>query len=432
MFFSILLLLVSAKDRSHYMNGYFNGRSANVAVIGDLKQGENNVVLFSDNVKNLPEDLSVTELGDIVARTYWVGKLNPESKVEVEANLPSATLNLFSFGLDKTELNEETLNELFGSMKQSNLNVPFHPADHTSIVTSAFTGRVPRQHGVVGQTWLERGSEVEAFSNNNRSPAKVGVMNLLRSNYPSMNIVAGSNNQILGRALTQGTTTASSMNQNEFSSSNANYVFTWAELKTQLTTDPFWVAMKKQVDALDLEDPLVQSFLMEMEYFHRVTENMMQTSEEIQMFNLASTSLENMPELSEDVLLICFATLSNLHSNFKKVFPDGASQMAFIKTPTLFETDLHTELESKLAEFKYTPQSVRLRGLEFNQVCTDGLICIIDPSVDVTPGNHETTYQIGVWLCFFCTMAVLFFSCAFCGMDYSSDALLFTKWNRDM
>ena len=84
---------------------------------------------------------------------------------------------------------------------------------------------------------------------------------------------------------------------------------------------------------------------MEMEYFHRVTENMMQTSDEIQMFNLASTSLENMPELSEDVLLICFATLSNLHSNFKKVFPDGASQMAFIKTPTLFETDLHTELE---------------------------------------------------------------------------------------
>jgi len=432
MFFSIILLLVSAKDRSHYMNGYFNGRSANVAVIGDLKQGENNLVLFSDNVKNLPEDVSITELGDIVARTYWVGKLNPESKVEVEANLPSASLNLFTFGLDKTELSEETLNELFGSMKQSNLNVPFHPADHTSIVTSAFTGRVPRQHGVVGQTWLERGSEVEAFSNNNRSPAKVGVMNLLRSNYPSMNIVAGSNNQILGRALTQGTTTASSMSQNEFSSSNANYVFTWAELKTQLTTDPFWVAMKKQVDALDLEDPLVQSFLMEMEYFHRVTENMMQKSDEIQMFNLASTSLENMPELNEDVLLICFATLSNLHSNFKKVFPDGASQMAFIKTPTLFETDLHTELESKLAEFKYTPQSVRLRGLEFNQVCTDGLICIIDPSVDVTPGNHETTYQIGVWLCFFCTMAVLFFSCAFCGMDYSSDALLFTKWNRDM
>jgi len=432
MFFSIILLLVSAKDRSHYMNGYFNGRSANVAVIGDLKQGENNLVLFSDNVKNLPEDVSITELGDIVARTYWVGKLNPESKVEVEANLPSASLNLFTFGLDKTELSEETLNELFGSMKQSNLNVPFHPADHTSIVTSAFTGRVPRQHGVVGQTWLERGSEVEAFSNNNRSPAKVGVMNLLRSNYPSMNIVAGSNNQILGRALTQGTTTASSMNQNEFSSSNAKYVFTWAELKTQLTTDPFWVAMKKQVDALDLEDPLVQSFLMEMEYFHRVTENMMQTSEEIQMFNLASTSLENMPELSEDVLLICFATLSNLHSNFKQVFPDGASQMAFIKTPALHETDLHTELESKLAEFKYTPQSVRLRGLEFNQVCTDGLICIIDPSVDVTPGNHETTYQIGVWLCFFCTMAVLFFSCAFCGMDYSSDALLFTKWNRDM
>ena len=87
----------------------------------------------------------MTELGDIVARTYWVGKLNPVSKVEVEANLPSATLNLFSFGLDKTELNEETLNELFGSMKQSNLNVPFHPADHTSIVTSAFNGQVPRQ-----------------------------------------------------------------------------------------------------------------------------------------------------------------------------------------------------------------------------------------------------------------------------------------------
>ena len=52
MFFSIILLLVSAKDRSHYMNGYFNGRSANVAVIGDLKQGENNLVLFSDNVKS--------------------------------------------------------------------------------------------------------------------------------------------------------------------------------------------------------------------------------------------------------------------------------------------------------------------------------------------------------------------------------------------
>jgi len=432
MFFSILLLLVSAKDRSHYMNGYFNGRSANVAVIGDLKQGENNVVLFSDNVKNLPEDLSVTELGDIVARTYWVGKLNPESKVEVEANLPSATLNLFSFGLDKTELNEETLNELFGSMKQSNLNVPFHPADHTSIVTSAFTGQVPRQHGVVGQTWLERGSEVEAFSNNNRSPAKVGVMNLLKSNYPSMNIVAGSNNQILGRALTQGTTTASSMSQNEFSSSDAKYIFTWAELKTQLTTDPFWVAMKKQVDALDLEDPLVQSFLMEMEYFHRVTENMTQNSDEIQMFNLASTSMENMPELSEDVLLICFATLSNLHANFNKVFPNGASQIAFIKTPALHETDLHTQLESKLAEFEYTPQSARLRGLEFNEVCTDGLICIIDPSVHTTPGNHETTYQISIWLSFFCTMAVLFFSCAFGGMNYSSDALLFTKWNRDM
>ena len=54
----------------------------------------------------------------------------------------------------------------------------------------------------------------------------------------------------------EGTTTASSMSQNEFSSSDAKYIFTWAELKTQLTTDPFWVAMKKQVDALDLEDPV--------------------------------------------------------------------------------------------------------------------------------------------------------------------------------
>jgi len=434
MFFSLLLLLVSAKDRSHYLNGYFNGRSANVAVIGELKQGENNLVLVGGNVRDLPAEISVTDLGDILARSYWVGKMKDSTRVEVDANLPSASLNLFTFGLDKTELDANTLQELFGEMKQSDLSVPFHPADHTSIVTSALTGQVPRQHGVVGSTWYERGSEVEAFSSSIRSPARVGVVELLKSNYPSMQITAGGSNQILGRALTEGTVLASHLDQAGFESADSEYAFTWADLKAKLATDPFWLAMKKQTDQLDLTDPLVESFLMEMEYFHRVTENMKQKSDEIQLFNLASTSLENFQEVSQEALLITLATIQQLHSRFNQVFPQGASQIAFIKTPAMHETDLHTQLESKLAEMDYTPLTARLHGMEFSEVCdgTDGLLCIVDPSVKVTPGNHMTTYQIGYWLMFLMSLAVLFFSCTFCGMDYSSDALLFTKWNRDM
>jgi len=434
MLFSFFLLLVSAKDRTHYFNGYFNGRSANVGVLGDLKQGENNLVLLGGNVQSCPAEISVTDLGDVLARSHWVGKLKTPTTVELNANLPSASLSLFSFGVDGEDLDESTRNELFEGMQASALTVPFHPADHTSIVTSAWTGQVPRQHGVVGSTWYERGSEVEAFSSSFRSPAKVGVMELLKSNYPSMQLVAGSNDEILGRALTQGASTASHLDQQGYLSSDAKYTFTWDDLKSQLTTDPFWVAMQNQVDALDLEDPLVQSFLMEMEFLHRVTNNMSQKSDELQVYSLASTSLENFPELTQEVMLIYFATIQQLHANFNKVFPDGASQFSFIKTPEMHQTDVHTQLESKLAEMDYTPETVRLRGYEFQEVCggETGIVCIVDPSVMVTPGQHETTYQIGIWLMFLLSLAVLFFSCTFCGMDYTSDALLFTKWNRDM
>jgi hypothetical protein len=431
MFLSLLLLLVSAKDSTHYMNGFFKGRSPNVAVKGELKQGENNVVLLGGNVRDLPSEISVLDLGDTLARSYWVGKLKSPTVVKINPDLPSATLSLFSFGVDKTELNEETSNELFGDMRQSNLNIPFHPADDTSIVTSAYTGKLPNEHGVVGSTWLERGSEVEAFSTARRSSSEVSVMELLQSNYPSIEFVAGCNNEILGRALTQGTSTASHLTQQGYVSTDAKYAFNWDDLKSELATDPFWLSLKDQVDALNLEDPAVQNFLMEMEYFRRVTQNMARKTDQIQVYSLASTSLETMPEHSTALLTIYFATLHQLNSKFHEVYPNGATQFSFIKTPEMHRTEAHTQLEAKLAEMNFDPMNVRLVGRQFQEVCggDTGLLCISD---DKAAGQKETTYQIGVWLMFTMTLAVLFFSCTFCGMNYSSDALLFTKWNREM
>jgi len=85
----LYLLLLSLLDVSfaiekyHVQNNYFAGRRPNVVVLGDLVKGDNNVLLVGGNVESIPEAVSVMDLGDALARSYWVGKLRQESVVQV-------------------------------------------------------------------------------------------------------------------------------------------------------------------------------------------------------------------------------------------------------------------------------------------------------------------------------------------------------------
>jgi len=436
----LYLLLLSLLDVSfaiekyHVQNNYFAGRRPNVVVLGDLVKGDNNVLLVGGNVESIPEAVSVMDLGDALARSYWVGKLRQESVVQVGANLPSASLNLFLFGVDADDLARSPAKDaLLSSMQQSELTVPFHPADATSIVTSAMTGRVPRDHGVVGATWFENGEEVQAFSTAGRSPATIGAVDMLKNSFPQLSMTAGGADQIVGKALTQGLYDASYLDETKFVSPEQSYSFTWEELQAKLSEDPFWVGLKTNVDALDLEHPVNKKFLMQMEYFNRVASNM-QASDNLELFNLATTALDELYLVSDDAIAILSATVQNLLTTFSENFPNGSSQVAFIKTPEMEQTEAHTNLESKLSEFGKESATANVRGIELLHVCQPGVICVVphnQPGVDVSDEKTQQIFQIKFWFSFLMALLITVFSCSFCGMDYSSDALLFTKWNRD-
>lgn len=433
MLFSLLLILTLAKDRQHYFNGYFNGRSPNVQVLGDLKQGENNLILFGGNVKTASSDVAVTDMGDVLARSFWVGKLKSTSAVELTGDLPSASLNLFTFGVDADDEKRLENNNLFSNMKRANLLVPFHPADHTSIVTSALTGQVPREHGVVGARWHENGLEKEAFSDAYRSPAMVGAVELLKTNYPSLDLTTGSEHEIVTRALSHNLFEGSHFSQNQFNSNTKEYNFNWEDLKKKLTEDQHWMNLEKNVQAFDLDHEWTQKFLMEMEFLNRVADNMEAKKDQLQVFNLATTSLEDVSEVNDDMSTILAATLEKLLTKYQEAFPQGASQLAFIKTPEMHLTEAHESLESKLAEMDLTHDKARLKAFELLQVCDDDdYLCLLDAANETTPGQMETTYQISVWLMFMLTLAITFFSFFFGCMNYTSDALLFTRWNRNL
>jgi len=434
MFYLFLLFLYTsfAIEKYHVYNSYFTGRNPNVVVLGELSKGENNALLVGGNIENVPESVSVMDLGDALARSYWVGKLRSESAMRVGANLPSASLNLFLFGVDADDLARSPAKDaLLASMQQTDLTVPFHPADATSIVTSAMTARVPRDHGVVGATWFERsGEEVQAFSTASRSPATIGAVDMLKNSFPQLSMTAGGADQIVGKALTQDLYDATYLDDLKFVSSDERYSFTWEELQAKLAEDPFWVSLKENIDALDLEHPVNQQFLMQMEFFNRVASNM-QASDNLELFNLATTALDQLYLVSDDALAILSASVQNLLTTFSEVFPNGSSQVAFIKTPEMEQTDAHTRLESKLAEIGHEPATAYVKGLELLHVCEDGVVCVVEHGVDVTDEKANQIYQIGFWFSFLMFCTVTAFSCMFCSMDYTTDALLFTKWNRD-
>jgi len=105
MFLLLLLVVSHAIDKSHLQAAYFRGRSEQVGATGDLVKGEENIVLFGGKLqaRESNKDISITDVGDTLAKSFWIGKLKKQSNPEAvtyQYDLPSANLLLTNFGLN--------------------------------------------------------------------------------------------------------------------------------------------------------------------------------------------------------------------------------------------------------------------------------------------------------------------------------------------
>eukprot|EP00494_Astrolonche_serrata_P002739 UN02745 len=72
---------------THFHKGYFKGRSSNVVAKGPLKSVSNNVVILEGiEFEEIPSSLDITDIGDIISRQFWVGKLKVDSPVKLKQN----------------------------------------------------------------------------------------------------------------------------------------------------------------------------------------------------------------------------------------------------------------------------------------------------------------------------------------------------------
>jgi len=415
MMFLLLLALTHGIERQHIRNAYFEGRSTNVHYAGgSLISGNENIILLSG--AEPASSISVMDIGDVMARSFWVGRMQTSAKSKVlNYDLPSADLLMFNFGTDSATYNALPNAETLAQMNKADLTIPFHPADPVSIVTSALTAEAPGTHGVVGKYWTERGSTVEAFSSARRFPSTVGVVNLMSDEYDGLKVTACASDRVLSHALSEGTAASSFVKDGVFVGPQQSLTFTWEKLQTSMKSDPVWASLSEQTATLDLSEPNTQMFLMEMEYLNRLGSSF--SGKQMQLFNVATTSMEKMDQ-TPAVLAIFSTMVDRTVSKFNEAFPTGVAQVAFLETPVM---EPHM-LEAKLSQ--------RLTGKEFTEVCQQGDVLCFKANQELD-GVQYTTYQAAVWTMLAAGLIVLFFSCSFCQMRYTDDALLFTKWKRE-
>jgi len=367
-----------------------------------VQKHDNYVLIDGPNVENLPSSIGVTDLGDLIARSFWAGQMKDTPQIKLNhQHIPSANLFIANFGADKSILTKE--NHLQG--KSSDLTYDFFPADSVSVLTSMATSQRPIEHGVVGKRWKVDGTPIEAYSVPESFSSKNTYSEMIHNQDSRTNVITSSSNPQLARALIQKTQAFDTVEEDNFQSNNG-IEFTKDEALESFRTNEFWNQFSSQLDSLDFSDPAAWSFLMEMEYLRRLG-NAMKSNEQPTLYNVATTTPNN--PAAQEILL---GALSHVQKHFKSQHPEGSSQIVFFKEPTVVS---NSNAESKVSA-PYQPFELS-EQLGFPE--SSGPV-LTDPRQS----------QICTWLTIFALFIMYYFVYDFMTMDYASDATLFTKWKR--
>jgi len=374
-----------------------------------VKSHENIALLEGSNLKTIPESIDVTDVGDLLARNFWAGKVKETTVFDLTSQLPSANLLVVNFGVDDSlkEIPEFNKNQA----QLTNLKVDFFPADPVSILTSIITGTSPADHGVIGESWMVGDEVVEAFSTEKTFSSSVSSLDLIHQHYNN-EVKIGASSSILAKALSHGNFPNTYFNGVKFISEEEEYNFTINDMINAMKNEKFWLDNKDSIGHLDLQNKNDINFLMEMEYIRRVGKNM-DGSANFPLYNIATTSLRKVAE--PEALNILSNSLNYLKSQFSKAYPEGSSQVLFIKPP---------ELESGFSQ--YTRDFIHPK--EFNLDCST-TVCASADGV-VTTEVEGRAYQFKIWILFFSFVIVLWYVQSVSNLNYESDAILFSKWKR--
>jgi len=374
-----------------------------------LRKFDNVVYLSGPALKKVPSHMDVTDIGDLVARSFWAGKLKHNSQIKLDAASADANLLIVNFGLDSSHLEHIKLRGI-----KTKLDNQFFPADHVSLLTSIATGQNPTQHGVIGKSWKVDGALNEAYTESKPSTfsSKLTFSQVVQKQDPKHRIHTYSRDLKLGASLTQDVTKVLSLKLSQ------------TALAHRLTTEPFWTSQKSHLDQLDLTNPDVEAFLTECEQARRAADSML-SGESPQFYNFAFTAAEKVT--SPAALRILNSSLQYLKTSFDTQFPNGSSQIAFLKRPQLENP------EAKLGETVEYVHPKEFGGCD-HATCVNAVeFFATDAKVNNSQGGMDVearVSQISAWLFFVGLMIVISFAYTFSNMNYQTDAILFTMWQR--
>jgi len=374
-----------------------------------VKSHENIAIIEGLNLNSTPESIDVTDVGDLLTRMFWAGKVKDTTVFDLNSQLPSANLLVVNFGVDDSVKDIPEFN-----VKQehlTNVNIGFFPADPVSILTSIITGTSPADHGVVGESWMVGDEVVEAFSAEKTFSSSVSSLDLINQHYQN-EVTIGASSSILAKALSHGNFPNTYFNGVKFVSEQEQYNFTINDMINAMKKEKFWLDNKDAIGHLDLQNKNDINFLMEMEYIRRVGKNM-DGSANFPLYNIATTSLRKVVE--PEALKILANSLTYLKSQYSKAYPKGSSQMLFVKSPTL---------ESGFSQ--YTRDFIHPK--EFNENCATTVCATADATT--TTEVEGRAYQFKIWILFFSFVIVLWYVQSVSSLNYESDAILFSKWKR--
>jgi len=356
-----------------------------------VQKHENSVLIDGNNVENLPTTVDVTDLGDLVTRSFWAGQMKESSAIKLNQQHSTSNLFIVNFGTDGSILKSK--HELKGT--NTGLTYDFFPADSVSVLTSMATSQSPLQHGVVGKSWSVDSQPIEAYSEPKTFSSKHSFTEVI-----DLDAITGSSNPKLARALNQHHP-IDTINGDKFESSHG-IDFTKQEAMDALQNEDFWSLFSSQLESLDLSDPSVESFIMDMEYMRRLGKSM-ESNKQPTLYNMATTTPSN--PAAHEILL---GALSHVQKQFKTQYPEGSSQIVFFKEPTVVS---NSNAETKTSLF--------YQAMQLSESLTNGVV-----------RQDPRSYQIAIWLTIFSIIIVYYFVYDFMTLDYETDATLFTKWQR--
>merc|ERR1719281_2098619 len=164
-----------------------------------IQKHENSILIDGPNVQQTPEQLDVTDVADLIARSFWAGQINPKTPLRLNHQAPDSNLFIVNFGVDSSIL--DRAHSLKGSKAQLDYN--FFPADPVSLLTSISTSKAPNDHGIVGRTWFVEDLPVNAYSSPKSFSSSISFPQAVAGTHPGAKVITGSADKQLALAISQ-------------------------------------------------------------------------------------------------------------------------------------------------------------------------------------------------------------------------------------